>query len=83
MQTTLINTRFNFLNKQLNLIKIRITEILLKSIHYKITVHKQYTNEKYFHHTLKLSKAAKSWYVHFRFNGKQYRLKENINRITV
>jgi integrase len=29
----------------------------------------------------KLSKAAKSWYVHFRFNGKQYRLKENINRI--
>jgi integrase len=29
----------------------------------------------------KLSKASKSWYVHFRFNGKQYRLKENINRI--
>lgn len=29
----------------------------------------------------KLSKASASWYVHFRFNGKQYRLKENINRI--
>jgi integrase len=29
----------------------------------------------------KLSKSGNSWYIHFRFNGKQHRLKNNINRV--
>jgi len=29
----------------------------------------------------KLSKSGVSWYVHFRFNGKQHRIKNEINRI--
>jgi integrase len=46
----------------------------------KNNTHKMHTNTENYTQP-KLSKAARGWYLHFRYDGKQYRFNENLNKL--